>query len=126
MLSFFFFFKQKTAYERRISDWSSDVCSSDLLGVVAEEADLDIRRHDRQRIAAGALGRLAQRAELGGEVFRRPRAGRPPAIGVTAGDVEHARATGADPDARELACVRFGIEARVMEFEELEIGRAHV
>src|SRR3546814_10116455 len=33
MLCFFdfFFFKQKTAYEMRISDWSSDVCSSDLL-----------------------------------------------------------------------------------------------
>src|SRR3546814_5845796 len=31
MVSFFFFFKQKTAYEMRISDWSSDVCSSDLL-----------------------------------------------------------------------------------------------
>src|SRR3546814_5196264 len=30
MLLFFFFFKQKTAYEMRISDWSSDVCSSDL------------------------------------------------------------------------------------------------
>src|SRR3546814_7314575 len=30
---FFFFFKQKTAYEMRISDWSSDVCSSDLLGM---------------------------------------------------------------------------------------------
>src|SRR3546814_9703509 len=29
----FFFFKQKTAYEVRISDWSSDVCSSDLVGV---------------------------------------------------------------------------------------------
>src|SRR3546814_1498004 len=29
-LVFFFFFKQKTAYEMRISDWSSDVCSSDL------------------------------------------------------------------------------------------------
>src|SRR3546814_6822647 len=28
----FFFFKQKTAYEMRISDWSSDVCSSDLNG----------------------------------------------------------------------------------------------
>src|SRR3546814_3649431 len=28
--SYFFFFKQKTAYEMRISDWSSDVCSSDL------------------------------------------------------------------------------------------------
>src|SRR3546814_14462200 len=31
MLCYFFFFKQKTAYEMRISDWSSDVCSSDLL-----------------------------------------------------------------------------------------------
>src|SRR3546814_7975165 len=29
---FVFFFKQKTAYEMRISDWSSDVCSSDLFG----------------------------------------------------------------------------------------------
>src|SRR3546814_12212184 len=29
-VKFFFFFKQKTAYEMRISDWSSDVCSSDL------------------------------------------------------------------------------------------------
>src|SRR3546814_8130596 len=29
-MSCFFFFKQKTAYEMRISDWSSDVCSSDL------------------------------------------------------------------------------------------------
>src|SRR3546814_2559485 len=31
MSLFFFFFKQKTAYEMRISDWSSDVCSSDLI-----------------------------------------------------------------------------------------------
>src|SRR3546814_10317640 len=30
-VTFFFFFKQKTAYEMRISDWSSDVCSSDLI-----------------------------------------------------------------------------------------------
>src|SRR3546814_2393134 len=30
ILCVFFFFKQKTAYEMRISDWSSDVCSSDL------------------------------------------------------------------------------------------------
>src|SRR3546814_3972191 len=29
----FFFFKQKTAYDLRISDWSSDVCSSDLMSV---------------------------------------------------------------------------------------------
>src|SRR3546814_4878632 len=32
----FFFFKQKTAYEMRISDWSSDVCSSDLFNPVAQ------------------------------------------------------------------------------------------
>src|SRR3546814_4856631 len=30
---YFYFFKQKTAYEMRISDWSSDVCSSDLFGL---------------------------------------------------------------------------------------------
>src|SRR3546814_6262697 len=33
----FFFFKQKTAYEMRISDWSSDVCSSDLIAVVSTD-----------------------------------------------------------------------------------------
>src|SRR3546814_2839845 len=33
VLVLFFFFKQKTAYEVRISDWSSDVCSSDLAGL---------------------------------------------------------------------------------------------
>src|SRR3546814_6292385 len=33
---FFFVFKQKTAYEMRISDWSSDVCSSDLRGGVRQ------------------------------------------------------------------------------------------
>src|SRR3546814_6536576 len=32
---YFFFFKQKTAYELRISDWSSDVCSSDLSRAIA-------------------------------------------------------------------------------------------
>src|SRR3546814_15017517 len=34
-----FFFKQKTAYEMRISDWSSDVCSSDLWGYVVAAVD---------------------------------------------------------------------------------------
>src|SRR3546814_5008313 len=40
-LSSDFFFKQKTAYEMRISDWSSDVCSSDLAGqTVVEEVQV--------------------------------------------------------------------------------------
>src|SRR3546814_10512153 len=47
---FFFFFKQKTAYEMRISDWSSDVCSSDLNQVSTQQladwldATLQVRR----------------------------------------------------------------------------------
>src|SRR3546814_4386645 len=36
----FFFFKQKTAYEMRISDWSSDVCSSDLRAIWIQRFDL--------------------------------------------------------------------------------------
>src|SRR3546814_3202160 len=65
LVSIFFFFKQKTAYEMRISDWSSDVCSSDLsvigIGGIARHADTrergDVddaarsgRQHRRQRI----------------------------------------------------------------------------
>src|SRR3546814_5225794 len=49
-----FFFKQKTAYEMRISDWSSDVCSSDLqelVGVAVLGVDLDLRRE----VGAGVL-----------------------------------------------------------------------
>src|SRR3546814_5443876 len=52
-----FFFKQKTAYELRISDWSSDVCSSDLatgitsgsrhvLGRLLAKGDLQLGQHD--------------------------------------------------------------------------------
>src|SRR3546814_10683546 len=39
---FVFFFKQKTAYEMRISDWSSDVCSSDLLNYAAALRAADV------------------------------------------------------------------------------------
>src|SRR3546814_4084033 len=44
-VAIFFFFKQKTAYEMRISDWSSDVCSSDLaLGAMALAAPVAARQ----------------------------------------------------------------------------------
>src|SRR3546814_5372718 len=43
----FFFFKQQTAYEMRIIDWSSDVCSSDLL-YDSEKMPVDLREaHER-------------------------------------------------------------------------------
>src|SRR3546814_13521028 len=46
---FFFFFKQKTAYEMRISDWSSDVCSSDLIaGALFRGEALDLEMLTRR------------------------------------------------------------------------------
>src|SRR3546814_7253119 len=58
----FFFFKQKTAYELRISDWSSDVCSSDLLdertecgrrlhNAVIDATDVRLLRHRGNTLA---------------------------------------------------------------------------
>src|SRR3546814_3421250 len=45
-----FFFKQKTAYEMRISDWSSDVCSSDLVRIVDVESGRDCGVDERGEI----------------------------------------------------------------------------
>src|SRR3546814_6583252 len=45
---YFIFFKQKTAYEMRISDWSSDVCSSDLDRAIERGADHRALQHDDQ------------------------------------------------------------------------------
>src|SRR3546814_1811566 len=82
----FFFFKQKTAYEMRISDWSSDVCSSDLKRArhlerarereVAQDAARDIahprhprgaerHRHRDRRLGQSPLARRARAFEPG-------------------------------------------------------------
>src|SRR3546814_18039376 len=53
-LIFFFFFKQKTAYEMRISDWSSDVCSSDL----------QTFRRSRERPAFSESGQIAEMLQI--------------------------------------------------------------
>src|SRR3546814_19164474 len=53
---FFFFFKQKTAYEMRISDWSSDVCSSDLF-------ELGLLDHLAEPQRPGVGGRARRRGE---------------------------------------------------------------
>src|SRR3546814_3161343 len=55
----FFFFKQKTAYEMRISDWSSDVCSSDLKAVrlqIVRRVDQLIHLTDRLVTGVRHLG----------------------------------------------------------------------
>src|SRR3546814_7969035 len=71
---FFFFFKQKTAYEMRISDWSSDVCSSDLRvdgrscgggiggeGLVGQQRRLVERQEDGVRLEGMQAGRGIER-----------------------------------------------------------------
>src|SRR3546814_6007543 len=84
---YFFFFKQKTAYEMRISDWSSDVCSSDLGMVIALVAlatrcmDRHVHRHpmplaDFPREAQGQLPALVGRQLDGQRDFIFPRHGR--------------------------------------------------
>src|SRR3546814_1936731 len=64
----FFFFKQKTSYEVRISDWSSDVCSSDLLvgsyvdrgGVEAALQTLDLQAHLHSELCVEIGQRLVE------------------------------------------------------------------
>src|SRR3546814_10011711 len=60
----FFFFKQETAYEMRISDWSSDVCSSDLLFLGGGDAIDHLLARDDQVGMAFAVG-LAVVGEAG-------------------------------------------------------------
>src|SRR3546814_20474909 len=69
----FFFFKQKTAYEMRISDWSSDVCSSDLRCVDCARYSCRRRgRYDRHAAdGAAERGGIARGGEAG-PGWRRP------------------------------------------------------
>src|SRR3546814_9017984 len=64
-----FFFKQKTAYEMRISDWSSDVCSSDLFGLAR-----------RNELVDHHLSAVDEIAELGFPNGQRVRLGRSIAV----------------------------------------------
>src|SRR3546814_17172062 len=70
----FFFFKQNTAYEMRISDWSSDVCSSDLRGVtvnvvapgfIATDMTRDLPEASKEALVQQiALGRLGEPSDI--------------------------------------------------------------
>src|SRR3546814_6365805 len=79
---FFFFFKQKTAYEMRISDWSSDVCSSDLpgfsgaLGTTLGAAGVNIATFHLGRAAQGqdAIALLELDAPIDAETLEKVRA----------------------------------------------------
>src|SRR3546814_12019694 len=103
---FFLFFKQKTAYEMRISDWSSDVCSSDLIAallawslryvtvfaddILAARRELDRLEARRDRLVAADAGlpdadrRQRRRTRLKAYFGRRRREGRGAPIWGTA------------------------------------------
>src|SRR3546814_8168540 len=73
----FFFFKQKTAYEMRISDWSSDVCSSDLgrqFGADVERRVVGDAEFDELRLGLD-FGLAISAALRLGDVLRLGRAG---------------------------------------------------
>src|SRR3546814_12326622 len=71
----FFFFKQKTAYEMRISDWSSDVCSSDLRAVIGAEGEI-----------SGSTGKVTnETVDTDALGYGRVKAGRDLYLGVRAG-----------------------------------------
>src|SRR3546814_14233822 len=82
----FFFFKQKTAYEVRISDWSSDVCSADLNRPVLLQFRRKGERHrpvepDRIRVGILPVGLQVHARTLRKGDDLRPRPGRPHQIG---------------------------------------------
>src|SRR3546814_7564182 len=108
-----FFFKQKTAYELRISDWSSDVCSSDL-------------RDDRVIAVGVRIDR--DHAVVTGRGQRHPQQGRDRGLADTALAREHRDETrspgqrSGDPHIELFAGVCLATVAEV----DAEIGRAHV
>src|SRR3546814_5887445 len=57
-----FFFKQKTAYEMRISDWSSDVCSSDLPSSLRAGLELLAQLPGRRWLVLGNMAELGSAA----------------------------------------------------------------
>src|SRR3546814_19072506 len=87
LLVCFFFFKQKTAYEMRISDWSSDVCSSDLDGfrrVARDEGAVRRVRVVDQQASAALADLLAHHALREGDERRAGQVGvvdKGPALG---------------------------------------------
>src|SRR3546814_1634553 len=81
-----FFFTQKTAYEMRISDWSSDVCSSDLIAIARTDHVLD-----------ADIG-VAVAARSGSQVDRHPGRGTGVGDSIRPGAADHRGIGGIDHD----------------------------
>src|SRR3546814_14345867 len=108
----FFFFKQKTAYEMRISDWSSDVCSSDLAeerGAAARRrpaSEKGARRHRHGLPALQPVSPYDGAAELHGGAGARPGDAQGRGAGTGGGTPDHGRARRQDGPGPEQALGR--------------------
>src|SRR3546814_2187373 len=125
VLCILFFFKQKTAYEMRISDWSSDVCSSDLWS--ERESGLAARF----RIGGAIARRIAFAAKLGPLEKAGAIVAKPPAL--DAKDDAPCLVLGAIRAAVDrpmlaavLLAAAHGLAERPKHRADVAIGRAHV
>src|SRR3546814_9555818 len=144
----FFLFKQKTAYEMRISDWSSDVCSSDLFGqhladiaddhvgklqgdlarLPAADAAREVERDQRDMVAVdvepdrkGTVGvDYDPHLRLAAPALKPPRWLDEPQILEPLGDIGDRR-RGQSGHAREFAARRFFAEADRLQHDPLTI-----
>src|SRR3546814_5724964 len=115
-----FFFKQKTAYEMRISDWSSDVCSSDLyLKALATKLSLDrdVSANDKFDIILGYRRAETGEVEVGDLLF----------AGLERGKKKDVNLLKWTADGRSQWFEASGVgEQRGQLVAPVEIGRAHV
>src|SRR3546814_3744738 len=117
----FFFFKQKTAYEMRISDWSSDVCSSDLHHRGAQR-DAGIHRAAGAEVAdAAAVDATPLRLQLLDDLHGAHLGRAGDGAGGKAGDGGVHRIL-----ARGEPTLDIGDDVHDVAVELDEIGRAHV
>src|SRR3546814_14460566 len=113
-LDFIFFFKQKTAYEMRISDWSSDVCSSDL--VAEAELARDLARGAGHQLHHAARAGVADRLPVELAFLPRDRVDEGPVGFVARGDADGREARHLD----RVAAVRL----RAAADHHAEVGAA--
>src|SRR3546814_7063583 len=108
LIMFFVFFKQNTAYEMRISDWSSDVCSSDL-----NTADIAKSNPLQEQLLKAGLVKKSKVAEVAREQHKARHGKGPSQPSNIQRDAERARVEKAERD-RALAAERKS-KARIAE-----------
>src|SRR3546814_6882103 len=122
----FFFFKQKTAYEMRISDWSSDVCSSDLGSIYLDGNVLDADGLAREADARRRAGFEVELLKPAAVLERYGIKGRHALIGFGNYSADPRRMTLGYLNAAIARGARLYSPVDICDIDAREIGRAHV